>query len=107
MTGMHLSFYPNIWSTRFFKYTSNGKDAHWIKLHQVEEYWETRVKLVFALKEDVGSSLLAASMVKIELAKGVFVVDVERHFPSEPKENVHTYTSASMSSPIFPLFRSA
>lgn len=51
----------------------------------------------FPLKEDVTSSSLAASVIKTEQAKGVFVVDVKEHFPNKPKDKVHASTSVSMS----------
>ena len=55
----------------------------------MEWYSETQVELVSALKEDATSSLLVAHVVKMKQAEGIFVVDVEETFLSEPKEKVH------------------
>ena len=63
------------------------------------------MKLVSALKEGATFSSLATLVVKMKQTEGVFVVNIEGTFPSNPNKNVHTSTSTSMSSPIFSLFR--
>ena len=59
------------------------------------------------MKEGVTSNSLAAPMMKTEQLESVFIVDVERAFLSEHKENVHFFVSVSTSSPIFPFSRYA
>ena len=46
-------------------------------------------------------------MVKMKQAEGVFVADMQGTYYGEPKKKVPTFTSANMSSPIFPLSRNA
>jgi hypothetical protein len=59
-------------------------DLHWIKLRGVERYWKIQVELVFALKKDTTSSLMAGSEVKFEISEGIHVLDVEGVSPGEP-----------------------
>jgi hypothetical protein len=68
-----------------------------MELRKVERYWETRIQLVFALKEGVASSLIAGHEVKSEVPEGVFVVNVEEIAPA----------MASTSSPLLSLSRYA
>ena len=74
-----------------------------MKLREMERYWETRVELLSALKEDVVSSLMAVPEVKSEVSEGVYVVDVEGASPSEPNDKGSAPAAASTSSPILPL----
>lgn len=74
-----------------------------MKLRHVQQYLKMHVELVFTLIDGTTSNILAAHVVKTEEAEGVFVVDVEGTFPSEPKERVPASTSASTSIMIFPL----
>ena len=68
----------------------------------MERNWEMQ-ELVPALKEGATSTSLATHVVKTEQAVGVFVVDVEGTFPSEPKEKVPASTSSSTSNSVFSL----
>ena len=47
------------------------------------------MELVFALKKGVASSSLAASVVELEQAEGVIMVNMEGSFPVEPKDKAH------------------
>ena len=65
------------------------------------------MEFIFALKEGTASSSLDASVVKMEQAEGVFVVNVEGTFPCKPKDKVPASTFANNWSPIFPFSRYA
>lgn len=65
------------------------------------------MELVSALNEGTTFSSLAAPMMKTELTEGVFIVDVEGIFPSEPKEYVHASTFTSTPGRIFSFSLSA
>ena len=75
-----------------------------MELRQVERYWETRVELVFALKEDASSSLMVVLQFKTEVPEGVYVVDVEGASHDEPMAKGYTPAAASLLSPMLPLF---
>ena len=73
-----------------------------MELRHVQQYWETQLELVSALKKDVTPSSLAASVVKTKQAEGVFVVDVKDFFsPNKPKEKGSASTSVNTSSRTF------
>lgn len=61
------------------------------------------MKLVSALKEEAAASSLIVHVLKTEQPNGIFLVDVEGHFPSEPGEgfrfHIHEYVEL-----VFPLY---
>ena len=72
---------------------------------QVEQYWETRVELVSALKEGAASSSMVIPKVKSEVPEGVYVVDMKGASHGEPKDKGFAPVVATTSNPILPLSR--
>lgn len=71
----------------------------------MEQYWESRMELVSALKEGAASNSLATHVLKTKQSEGIFILDVEGTLPDEPKKKDLASASASTLRPIFPLSR--
>ena len=66
----------------------------------MEQYWETRLELLLALKEGATSSLMAIPKVRSEVPEEVYVEGASH---GEPKDKGSAPVAAKTSSPILPL----
>ena len=71
-----------------------------MELCKVEWYWETRVELIFALKENATSYLMAIPEVKLKVPEGEYVVVLEGDSLGKPKNKVPIPASVSTLSHI-------